>query len=144
MINSAHANERQELLGRIAKLEQLTRRIPSRFAGGGAASSVKVLVIIGGNTLAAGVPGIKYSAGPIVPTQVYDPEVDSVYPDGMGRANLYVNGVLQPLRVLVRHNYAAYKAPIIGGSQVTVFGTDSLIYSATTMTLYTFGWGGTG
>lgn len=51
MINSAWANERQELLGRIARMEQLTRRIPSRFAGGGASAVPNLFRIQGGNTI---------------------------------------------------------------------------------------------
>ena len=54
MINSAWANERQELLGRIAKLEQLTRRIPSRFAGGGSTSAANIFIVQGMNPL----PGV--------------------------------------------------------------------------------------
>lgn len=54
MINSAWANERQELLGRISKLEQLTRRIPSRFAGGGAATTAPAIYVIQGNNALPG------------------------------------------------------------------------------------------
>ena len=62
MINSAWANERQELLGRIAKLEQLTRRVPSRFAGGGGTTIPTIYVVAGGNALNAG-SGYAFAAG---------------------------------------------------------------------------------
>lgn len=73
MINSAWANERQELLGRIAKLEQLTRRIPSRFAGGGASAPSYMYTVIGGSTIPTlGVIGIPRSSTAIVPSTLPD------------------------------------------------------------------------
>ena len=49
---NADAQNHQRLLeARIQALEQLTRRIPSRFAGGGSVASPPIYFIFGGNVL---------------------------------------------------------------------------------------------
>lgn len=54
-MNAESKNNQRLLESRIQDLEQLTRRIPSRFAGGGGASSTPPLYFIaGGNLLVSG------------------------------------------------------------------------------------------
>lgn len=61
-MNSEAQNHQRLLEARIQALEQLTRRIPSRFAGGGAAAAPTIYVVSGGNALNAG-SGYAFSAG---------------------------------------------------------------------------------
>ena len=69
----------------------------------GKTQPVYVLRIIGGNTLDDGsTDGIKSLAAQLADIPAaYDPNVDVAYPDGIGRATLYIDNVEQPDKVLV-------------------------------------------
>lgn len=102
-----------DLDARIAALEAIAAELPSRWAGGASSPQVS-LQIIGGNTLSDGVTaGIKWALGGVstVPS-VYDPNVTSSFIDGIGRAYLYLDNVLQSGIVLVG-NYSGNGGPII-------------------------------
>jgi hypothetical protein len=124
---------------RIDRLERELSGIPSRWAGG-ADSSLKILQIIGGQTLSTGQAGIKYSSSAIasVPS-AYDPEVDTTFIDGIGRAYLYVDGALQATRVLVA-NYNGNGSPI---DFALLGGSGDYAYTATTVAIPISGGGGT-
>lgn len=67
----------------------------------------RTLIIEGGNTLETGQDGILfYDAGVIesVPS-AYDPDVDTTFIDGIGRARMIENGGLLPNYVLVANDY---------------------------------------
>lgn len=100
------------------------------IGGGGAAVAVKkelIVNILGGNVLSNGLDGIYYGET-VTPTKVYDPNVDDEYPNGLGRALLYIDGVPQTSKVLVRHDYSNYLTPFLIGQTFYVLGTDSIEY----------------
>lgn len=111
-------------------------RVPTR--GGGSVQPKQSVQIIGGNTV-SGIDCIKY-ASTVTPGAVYDPDVDAVYPDGLGHAWLYVNGIIQSRRVLVRHNLVASELPMYVGQVWAVLTTTTLTYSGTDMTAYVPSW----
>ncbi len=97
-----------------------------------------VVVIVGGNTLETGQPGVKYSASVGDLPSAYDPNVTSSFIDGVGRGTLYVNGVAQTGYVLVINDSngtflndlvqtdrvwcsRAISAPVSGGASVTAY-----------------------
>lgn len=103
------------------------------------------LQIIGGYTL-SGIDCVRYAAG-LTPSQAWDPEVHtSGYDAGLGRAWLFVDGVMQPTRVLVRHDWSAHPRPLISGQRIQTHGTVALTYdpggggTVVTMTAYTPSW----
>lgn len=99
--------------------------------GGGSVQHVYQLVIIGGNLLSDGITeGIKYSSSPIVDVPaIYDPEVDTSFVDGIGRGYLYIDGVLQTLRVLILHDSSA------GAITTALFSGDLCIANVSPTTL---------
>lgn len=89
----------RNLDSRVRELEQRTRGIPSRFAGGGAPTPVtpapEVWVkVVGGNTLTGGVTnGIKRIATQLASQTVWrDPYGTGTFPDGLGRVQIWRNG----------------------------------------------------
>lgn len=121
---------------RLLDLERAVRQIPAKFTRGGSVNELRI-IIIGGNTV-SGIDCIAYAAS-VTAGAVYDPNVTAVYPTGMGRGWLYLNGSNQG-RVLVRHNLASYSGPIISGERVVATGTTTVTYSGTAMTCYTLDW----
>jgi hypothetical protein len=127
---------------RVAALPVITR-----MGGGGAASPVRTLVIVGGNAadIPNGMNGIVFTSTqvPNPYTQLYDPVTDTVFPSGLGNAYLYSDGVLQPNKVLVFHNFYGWKAPVLGGFRCGVAGTISLPWdsgsASGSMTAYLLG-----
>ena len=90
------------------------------------------LVIVGGNTLSDGVTdGIVYEAGGLtdVPS-IYDPDVDTTFLDGIGRAILYIDNIAQSNYVLVAH-YAGNG----GGYMRALYADQEIGTSANTTTL---------
>lgn len=86
-----------------------------------------VLVIVGGNTLETGQPGVVYEATVSSVPSAYDPNVTSTFIDGIGRATLYRNGVAQEGYVLVVNsddgtwrNAAFQNDPIISSGTVSI------------------------
>lgn len=127
----------QRLQDQVQKLERELNHLPSRWAGGGVRSPVKKLVIIDGATV--------YSAGAItyygIDQQLLITEVASLWDPngvgttpgdftaepGIGRAYLYIDGVLQDDLVLCVHDtrsgfsYSVITGdPILAGSSVVV------------------------
>ena len=116
------------------------RALPTRHAGGGGvASPVLRIQIIGGNPMASGIESLQYAATVTVP-QVYDPDVDTSYVQGLGNGWLFIDGIRQPNRVLVRHDFIGDQTPLITGRRVATRGTVTLTYSATDMTAYLLDW----
>lgn len=103
-----------------------------------APAAVKQVWIIGGNALATGQEAIQYAAT-VTPAAVYDPDVDTVYPQGLGNAWLYIDGIRQTDRVLVHHDFLGYTQPLLAGRIMGVIGTEILTYSGTDMTVYLLG-----
>lgn len=93
--------------------------------GGSASASQISLVIIGGNTLADGVTaGIKYEIGGVTTVPVvYDPNVDTTFIAGIGRADLYIDNVYQG-KVLVG-NFSGNGGPI-----TTPLVADEIVFGA--------------
>lgn len=115
-------------------------RVPTR--GGGSVQPKQSIQIIGGNTV-SGADCIKY-ASTVTPAAVYDPDVTTAYPDGLGRGWLFINGVIQSRRVLVRHAFVGYERPVFASSVWGVLATTSLSYDPGTgpvsMTAYLLAW----
>jgi hypothetical protein len=97
------------------------------------------LKLIGGNELDSGQDGIIYAAS-VTPLAVYDPEVDTTFPDGLARGWLFIDGARQAERVLIRHDFLGHTGAFIGGTHLSVTGTTTLTYDGTPMTCYTIGW----
>lgn len=95
--------------------------------------------IIGGNPLASGIEAIQYAAS-VTPLAVYDPDVDTAYPNGLGNAWLFIDGKRQLDRVLVRHNFIGDQTPVLSGRPVQVFGSETLTFSGTDMIAYYIAW----
>jgi len=112
-------------------------RVPTR--GGGSVQPKQSIQIIGGNTV-SGIDCIKY-ASTVTPAAVYDPDVDTAYPDGLGRGWMWVNGA-RSSRVLVRHWLLAWPYPVLPPRLLRVAGTTSISYDPGTgpvsMTCYLF------
>ena len=134
MFGVSEANSAFKRSAAERELKRALRRMPSRFAGGSAVPRLR-LQIIGGNELASGIPTIQYSAT-VTPLAVYDPDVDTVYPTGLGNAWLWVNDEIDS-RVLARNRFAGDQAAWFSGRFLDVTGTEILTYSATDMTVYT-------
>ena len=144
-------NDIAALEARIAKLEQSMRGIPGRFPVGGRVPHA-VLEIIDGNLIEifpGGDPGGPYAGVKYYPNAItelataYDPEAGgettvTSYPDGIGRAWLWLDGVRQDKRVLVLNDTSAFiyfvllagdplvgfrsrSIPVAGGGSATVW-----------------------
>lgn len=107
--------------------------------GGAGATTLRTLRIIGGNLAALAVEGIGY-AETVTPAAVYDPDVTTVYPLGLGNAWLFIDGVRQPNRVLVRHEWIGDQTPLLSGRMVAVRSTGTLSFGGTDMTVYFMSW----
>jgi hypothetical protein len=132
---------------RIRAIEERIALIPSRWARP-RASAYTTIVVGGGNAALIGnsLDGIQYASGPLTPTSAYDPDVDTVYQTGIGWGYLTVNGVLQPAKVLVRHKYAGYPAPLLAGNLLRPCATETLSYdpggggALVPLTVYLWDW----
>lgn len=97
-MNSETQNAIRELAGRVEQIDRLTRRIPSRFTGGGALAPIPYFSILGGNTLLAPArTGIVYRSDTVAASelpngvgsglvQVPAWPIPSSLPDGVGVA----------------------------------------------------------
>jgi hypothetical protein len=126
---------------RIRDLENLTRLIPSRFAGGGSSPApvapVIWLQVIDGNTLAGSITnGVKKTTTQLAVQVVWrDPYAATIFPDGLGRAYIWRNGVQGVVRDAAAWNVnTAYNiGDKIRGTTVTeayictVAGTSALV-----------------
>ena len=91
-----------------------------------------------GNTLVTGQFGIKNVTTVItsVPS-AYDPNVATAFIDGIGRAQLIKDGVLQDGYVLVCNDLrSAWRSAFITGDAVATTGTVNISYGAGSITAY--------
>jgi hypothetical protein len=124
---------------RLIDLEREVRRLRQSQAqrpikppkGGGADVQIYTLLIIGGNTLDDSVTdGIVYESTPLVDVpSIYDPDVDTTFIDGIGRAQLFIDGVLQAGNVLVLHDASG------GAITEALFANDICLTSPATSSL---------
>lgn len=125
--------------------ERVQMRPISTARGVQGAVTYKTLIVTGGNAalIGGGIEGIQY-ASTVTPTAVYDPNVDTVYPAGLGNGELYVNGVRQAGKVLIRHNFYGNQWAVLQSAMLRVAGTVTLTYDPGSgpvpMTCYTFDW----
>jgi hypothetical protein len=123
--------EYEELRRELARVKQELAQRPL-FGGGGAGApnTIYTLQIIGGNTLDDAVTdGVKYVGTLTDVPSIYDPDVDTTFVDGIGRAALFIDGVLQSGNVLVLHDSS-------GGSIVdALFADDICLSSPATVSL---------
>lgn len=117
--------EYELLCRRVDTLQAQLALRPVLIPPGGNAQPTRTLLITGGNTLSDGSTlGIKYvSAGVSAVPSLYDPNVTTTFIDGIGRAQLMVNGVLQSGYVLVVHS------PLSGGITDALFANDLCLAS---------------
>ncbi len=115
-------------MGTSRVFENQWARLPSRTG------QVHVIQIIGGQVISE-VDCIKYVAeeDEVDLTDTYDPDTDETYPDGMGRAWLWLDGQREK-RVLVRHDFTGATAPLIGGWVYVVRGIRTLTIASGTHT----------
>ncbi len=104
-----------------------------RFAGNVKATRVW---IIGGNILSTGHEAIQYAAT-VTPAALYDPDVTTVYPNGLGNCWVYVGGTRLANRALCRHNFTGYSQPLLAGRIMSVSGVESLTFGADVMLAFT-------
>jgi hypothetical protein len=131
----------------MARMKGRIEQRPIIAAGSPSGAAVyRTIVILGGNAASIGndLDGIVYISGPITLTQAYDPDTDTIYDDGLGRGQLYEDGVLVG-NVLVRHNLPTFPAPVIEGRTVRVVGTTTVTFEDppdpdVNMTAYLFDW----
>lgn len=102
--------------------------VPSVWAPASPVVPRRTLRIIGGQTILAtpALLGIR-CATTLTLSQAYNPDTDATYPDGLGRAWLYEDGILMG-RVLVRHDVAAYGLPLLAGQPVSAGASVTLTY----------------
>jgi len=108
--------------------------------------SLQRIQIIGGNVMASGIEALQYAAT-LTLTQAYDPDADTVYIPGLGIGWLFIDGIRQANRVLVRHDFIGDQTPLITGRRVAVRGIVALTYTdpgppivVTGMTAYLIDW----
>lgn len=122
-----------------SELIRLRQQVPLRI--GAIPSSAVVdrwVQIIGGNPLASGFECIQYAPS-VTPLALYDPDVDTAYPTGLGNGWLWEDGE-RIGRVLVVHDYEGDQTPADSGRPVAVNGTTTLTYGSDTMTAYRVHW----
>ena len=97
-----------------------------------------LLLIDRGNTLVTGQFGIKHVATVIVSVpSAYDPNVTSTFIDGIGRAKLVKDGVIQDGYVLVCNDpRSAWRSAFITDDAVATTGAVSISYGAGSVTAY--------
>jgi len=134
---------RYDLLQVQRQLLQLRQEVYNRPlrvpTNGGTPAAIRRARIVGGNPLASGLEALQYAAS-VTPLAVYDPDVTTAYPTGLGNAVLYVDGVAQANKVLVRHAFTGDQSPILAGRMVSVYSTETLTYLTDTMTAYLVDW----
>lgn len=124
-LGSTGGGQVAELEQEVADLRERLRQVPGVFSPSSEAQPKLALQIIGGNTV-SGIDCIKY-ASTVTPAAVYDPDVDTAYPDGIGRGWLWSNGV-RSRRVLILHGFAGFPYPVQAGRIFRASGTESISY----------------
>lgn len=107
-------------------------------------SNKLVVKIIDGN-LSGDTASILYYATDPTLSALYDPDVDTSYPTGLGRAWLMDESGQQLQRVLVRHDFSGAQAPLVAGWVYKVRGTRYLTVASgpdagRTMLVYLVTW----
>ncbi len=94
---------------------------PVKKKGGGGAVQLRTVSIVGGQTLATGEAGIKYSSSAItsVPS-AYDATVDSSFVDGIGRGLLFTNGVSSVNVLILNDSTTAIQRALRSGDVIAV------------------------
>lgn len=124
-------------IGKI-KAELAKRAIRQPYGG---AAKLLTITITGGNTLATGQAGVKYSSSTIttVPS-AYDPNVTSSFIDGIGRGTLRINGTLQTgFYLVVNDTNSPFTRALVQNDVVAVYNTVSIPLASdpdTTVTAY--------
>ncbi len=100
----SYEKEIAQLWREIKELRAGLAQRPLRVAPGGSVT-LRRIVVIGGQTLATGQDGIKYSVDEITEVpDAYDPDVDTAFIDGIGVGNMYLNGILSGKVLIVLDN----------------------------------------
>ncbi len=140
---SAHERRLIELEREVRRLRQgIAQRPIKPPKGSGAAPSLRVITIIGGNTLGTGQTGIKYSSSAITDVgSSYNPDVDTSFSDGIGRGTLSIDGVIQSSKVLVCNDStgAAITFALLASDVVVTAATKTVTVGGdpnTTLTVY--------
>ena len=135
------AELRQEVIRLKQQVQQRPIIVPTRNGG---PPPERLLSILGGNLTSIGVDGIRYAPS-VTAAAVYDPNVDTVYPNGLGYGQLFIDGVVQNSNVLIRHNFLGYIGPVLRRFLLPVLGAETLSFTTsggspvtTLMTVYTF------
>jgi len=91
---------------------------------------VKVVKVIGGNIFGtSGLESVKYAATLPPITELYDANVDVVFPAGMGIGKLYIDGMPSDGNVFIRHDFTGQQMAIPAGQMVQVMGTETITVS---------------
>ena len=113
---------------------------------GSSSASQQVIAIIGGNakSIGNGIEGIVYSDPSVDDIldacATYDPDVTTEYIDGVGNGILFIDGVEQENKVLVRHNFFGTPYPALQGALVRVANTTTVHTINGDKVLYGFDW----
>lgn len=110
----------------------------------GPISQTQVVQVIGGQTI-SGVDCIQYQGTDLTLSQLYDPDVDTVYPDGLGRGWLMTDQGQPDQRVLIRNDFTGLAAPMVGGWVYLVRNVTTLVVASgadagKSMDVYTVTW----
>jgi hypothetical protein len=127
----------------IRMLKEQVRSLSQRIEQRPVVQTVKpptqqYLIIESGNTLASGQVGIKHLTTVIssVPS-AYDPNVTSAFIDGIGRAKLIKDAVIQDGYVLVCNDArSAWRCAFRQGDAVAVSGSVNISYGAGTVAAF--------
>jgi hypothetical protein len=108
-------NERALGDKRLLRIERVIRQVPSRWVQ---PSGSMILRIIGGQ-LQSGVPMIQFALEDPTLARTYDPATDTVYPVGLGNAELWGGGRYMGL-ALARHDFLGFPSPLMAGDDYYV------------------------
>lgn len=125
-----YSRDRGPIDRELQDMGERLRRMPAALPEQDATQpqTIRVVVDVGnGDIIGNDLEGIVYAPS-VTPADVYDPNVDTVYPAGLGCGFLYINGELQSGKVLIRHNYAHYPVPLLTGTVLSSPGTTTLTY----------------
>ena len=119
---------REEIKQLRREIEHLRRRMEQRpVLSHVPQSSQRFLIIDQGNTLDSGQPGIKHLTTLLTSIPAYDPNVDTSFVDGIGRARLVVDGQLRSGYVLVCNDVRSLWAATLVRDDTTVVAATALI-----------------
>lgn len=133
------ARELADLRLRLDRNTAQMRKLPARLGvSGGAEAPQRVLVILNGNAIGNGAKGVLYAAT-VTLSAAPDIDADTDVPAGLGRAQLYTDGVLTG-RVWIRHDRVANPVPLCAGDRVRAVSQLALSYGAGSITAYRWEW----